>query len=512
MAPGDAAESRGVSTVLNALVAMGDRPALTASGHAPLRACDVLARVEQLARALQTHDARCAAVTLENGPDWVIADLACQLAGIPMVPVPGFFTPAQSGHICTTAGVDTLLGHDSMPGEGFSCRHDGEPGPPIWKRASTGHLFPPETTRITFTSGTTGTPRGVCLPQAALERVAGSLAEALSGLALRRHLVVLPLSVLLENVAGVYAGLLLGMEIVFPEPGETGLSGSSSFLPAPLIAGIRRYRPQSLILLPQMLKAIVARLTRDQRRPNGLEFVAVGGARTAPELIRKARALGIPAYEGYGLTECGSVVAVNTPCNDRPGSVGKVLPHQRVRLSGESEILLGGDIRFSYLGDPPGKGAWLKTGDLGFVDDDGFLHVSGRKQDVLVTAFGRNVSPEWVESELLNQPGIEQAVVVGDELPALIALIAPVRGATDRAIAAQVGAANARLPDYARVTAWRRVPHFSTDNSLLTPNGRPRRHAIVRAHSALVAEPVSEIEQLTTGNTDDLLPGTYAAD
>jgi long-subunit acyl-CoA synthetase (AMP-forming) len=212
--------------------------------------------------------------------------------------------------------------------------------------------------------------------------------------------------------------------------------------------------------------------------PRCLRFVAVGGARVSPALIERARALGLPVYEGYGLTECASVVALNTPEADRRGSVGQPLPHVGVRIAEDGEIAVSGTGFLGYVGQPFSEPEFL-TGDLGRLDADGFLHVEGRRKHVLITSFGRNVAPEWPEAELLAGAALAQAAVFGEGRPQLCAVLVPAPAASDAAIAEQVGAANARLPDYARIGQWVRAETpFAPQNGLATANGRVRRDAV----------------------------------
>jgi acyl-CoA synthetase (AMP-forming)/AMP-acid ligase II len=228
-----------------------------------------------------------------------------------------------------------------------------------------------------------------------------------------------------------------------------------------------------VILLPQMLLSLVGLLEGGARRPASLRFAAVGGAKVAPALIARARAVGLPVYEGYGLSECASVVSLNLPGADRPGSAGRPLPHAQVKIADrEIHVSCGGP--------------WLATGDLGRLDDDGFLHVEGRRKHVLITSFGRNVSPEWPEAELLAGAAIAQAVVFGEARPQLCALIVPAAaGIPDALLDAQVRAANARLPDYARIGRWMRADApFTPQNGLATANGRVRRDAVWKTYGA----------------------------
>ena len=411
----------------------------------------------------------------DNGPDWVAVDLDAEAAGIALVPLPPFFTPAQLAHAVAATGMDALYctSESTARALGFHRKHDL----PWYSREAPPVPLPPGTAKITFTSGTTGAPKGVCLTAAAQRAVARSLAEAMRSLGIERHLCLLPLAVLLENVAGVYAPLAAGAQWIAPPLAEVGMSGATGFDARACLAAIARHDAHSVILLPQMLLSLVNALEKAPRSLP-LRFVAVGGARVAPALIERARAVGLPVYEGYGLSECASVVALNTPQGDRPGSVGRPLPHLGVRIAGDGEIVVAGSGFLGYVGQAFTDNE-LFTGDLGSLDADGFLHVAGRRKHMLITSFGRNVAPEWPEAELLAGGALAQAAVFGEGRPQLCAVLVPAPAASDAAIAAQVGAANARLPDYARIAQWVRAESpFAPQNGLATANGRVRRDAV----------------------------------
>lgn len=413
----------------------------------------------------------------DNGPDWVAVDLDAEAAGIALVPLPPFFTPAQLAHAVASTGMDALYctSESTARALGF----DRKNNLPWYSREAPPVPLPPGTAKITFTSGTTGAPKGVCLSAASQRAVARALAEAMRSLGIERHLCLLPLAVLLENVAGVYAPLAAGAQWIAPPLAEVGMTGSAGFDPRACLAAIERYAAQSIIVLPQMLSGLTNFLEQAiSPVPRSLRFVAVGGARVAPALIARARAAGLPVYEGYGLSECASVVALNTPQGDRPGSVGRALPHLGVRVAADGEILVSGSGFLGYVGEPFSE-AELPTGDLGRLDADGFLHVEGRRKHMLITSFGRNVAPEWPEAELLAGGALAQAAVFGEGRPQLCAVLVPAPAASDAAIAAQVGAANARLPDYARIAHWVRAESpFAPHNGLATANGRVRRDAV----------------------------------
>jgi len=433
---------------------------------------------------------RVVATLLDNSPAWAVADEAAALSDVVHVPLPLFFSKAQIAHALHAAGVDTLLvpssaanswpllagPHCKIAGESFALLHiDALPV-----------ATPAGTLKITFTSGSTGAPKGVCLSAAALHAVRDGLVEALRPLHIERHLCALPLAVLLENVAGLMAPLAAGASCIVPPLAQLGLGGSSAFDPERFHAAVLEHEPNSVILLPQMLRAWVGFLARTGRRaPGSLRLVAVGGAAVGARLLASARGLGIPAYEGYGLSEGASVQTLNLPGADRAGSAGRPLPHARVRIAADGEIEVGGSLFSGYLGPSVAPASeWWPTGDLGSIDADGFLHITGRKKNVLITGFGRNVAPEWVETALRSENAVAEAVVFGDAEPALSAVLWPSsRDGDDSQLQDAVDAANATLPDYARVRRWTRArAAFDVDSGFATSNGRPQRAAIWKAH------------------------------
>jgi len=417
----------------------------------------------------------------DNGPDWLALDLAAERAGIPLVPLPAFFTLEQMKHAASASGMDALYTQSPATARALGFERAHSEG--WYRRDSAPVALPQGTTKISFTSGTTGTPKGVCLGAAQQHALAQALEAATRPLKLRRHLCLLPLPVLLENVAGARTALLSGADCALPPLAALGVSGATGFDPLACLAAIEREQAESVILLPQMLLGLTAALEAGASRPARLRFAAVGGAKVARALLERARAAGLPVYEGYGLTECASVVALNLPGADRPGSVGRPLAHVRVEIGEHREIVVSGE----------------RTGDLGRLDDEGFLYVEGRRKHVLITSFGRNVAPEWPEAELTAGGAIAQAAVFGEARPQLCAVLVPrLAAASDAALAAEVRRANARLPDYARIALWLRADApFATANGLATANGRVRRDAVWSRYAgrldSLYAHPTESI-------------------
>jgi long-subunit acyl-CoA synthetase (AMP-forming) len=442
------------------------------------------------ALATQLRGCRRLGVLMENAPAWIVTDLAAMQADMVNIPVPVFFSDEQLQHVVRDAGIERLitdrpervtallpvdgLATMEIAGRQYTCLF-------LSGYASDEHYG--DTAKVTYTSGTTGEPRGVRLPLRAMETVAAALATAAGASRNDRALVLLPLSILLENIGSVYAPILAGAEIHVPDPAETGISGSSQVNVAAFARMLQRIRPSTLIVPPQLLKLLVA-LAKAGQLPDSFRFIAVGGAPTGMTLLESARDVGLPVYQGYGLSEACSVVAVNTDRDNFLGSAGRPLPHIKVRISEQGEILLAGDSCCQYLHahaeSPPEE---LATGDLGYLDDDGYLYVTGRCRERIITAYGRNVSPEWLESELISHPAIAQAALFGNNMSRLVAVLVPADSGLSSNLPATLEKAleevNAQLPDYARVDRFIIAAEpFAAANGELSSSGSLRRRVI----------------------------------
>jgi long-subunit acyl-CoA synthetase (AMP-forming) len=443
--------------------------------------------VGRVAGDLREHTAKPVALCIGNSPEWMVTDLALLAARLPCLPLPAFFSFLQRAHAISDAGVECIvtdqpescLEHLRMGGlpaaPGPDLRVAGRRLARLWVGAKAARPLPRGTVKITYTSGTTSDPKGVCLGGDALAQVARSLASACELGPGGRHLSVLPLATLLENV-GVYASLIAGACCALPPLEEIGVIGVSGVRPERLLDAMARNRTTTAIAVPQMLQAMVQCIEAGAPVPPALRFLAVGGAVVAPTLLQRAATLGLPVYEGYGLSECASVVTLNTLRANRRGSAGRPLPHCALSFARDGEILVSGAMLLGYCGaDAPRRGPW-PTGDIGHLDDDGFLHITGRKKDCFITSYGRNISPEWIETALALEPEIERAWVFGEARPWVAAVIAPRAGHEDASIGAAVGRANRTLPGYAQVRRWIRADQRPTfGNGELTANGRLRR-------------------------------------
>jgi long-chain acyl-CoA synthetase len=508
------------SAALRIIDADGEQDARTFS-DAVARCVDGLNRVAAQQRGMDPVGPLRVASRLDNGAAWLTLDLALRRIGGVHIPLPTFFTPQQIEHALRSSGADGVVVADTAQHAASNGASSIVIGPGLcWQaREAMKTLLPVGTACITYTSGTTAQAKGVCLDAPSMLRVARSLSDATALLSLRRHLCLMPLSTLLENIAGVYAAWLTGADIAVPSLAEIGYSGAAGLDVPALLRCLHRYRPDSVIVFPQLLLALVMAAEQGHALPSSLRFVAVGGGRVAATLLARAAAVGLPVYEGYGLTECASVVCLNRPGEVRAGSVGRPLPHARVFVAhndaGDDELFVDGVRCLGYLNEedndnmdnnsmennsmrlPPGP---IATGDLGHIDDDGFVHISGRRKHMFITAYGRNVSPEWVESEVLQHPLFAQAMVLGEARAQNIAVLRTQQAdADDRRIRAALAEINRGLPDYAHVADYVRADTpFSLDNGLLTSNGRLRRDVIAQRYADAIAQRYAEISNPTS--------------
>ena len=327
---------------------------------------------------------------------------------------------------------------------------------------------------LVYTSGTTGDPKGVMLSHgnflANIEGASGIVELRADD----RMLSFLPLAHALERTAGHYFAYAHGISVAFAERPDT------------LAKNMQEAQPTLLVAVPRVLEVVRARLlaqvekqpARTRRlfrawlnaamrvrgeRKGGLgarvmlafldplvgkkvrarfggrlRLVVSGGAPLAAEVGRFFDALGIPVIEGYGMTEAAPVISVNPPARKKFGTVGPPLPNVEVQIAPDGEILARGpNVMQGYWNKPEAthealdEEGWLHTGDLGRLDEDGYLIITDRKKDILVNSGGENIAPQKIEARLAADEFIAQAVVYGDGKPYLVALIAPEREACE---------------------------------------------------------------------------------
>jgi len=250
--------------------------------------------------------------------DAALADLALVYYGHVPVHLPPFFSVAQKAHIITATGMDIVVG-DAVAGAKAMqlCRPEDS--------RSLAALAPPvaNARRIIFTSGSSGQPRGVVIGERQMAAALDGLEKAIRPDVSDIHLSLLPMAQLLEQIAGLYLPLLAGAQVRFCPEALPALFGGPM---APVLAALHDAQPTSTILVPAFLARLVSDLRATGRRaPDSLRLIAVGGAATSPALLADAISEGLPVYEGYGLSECCSVVSLNRPGTARSVGVSETV-------------------------------------------------------------------------------------------------------------------------------------------------------------------------------------------
>ncbi|HVS15011.1 MAG TPA: long-chain fatty acid--CoA ligase [Thermoanaerobaculia bacterium] len=275
-------------------------------------------------------------------------------------------------------------------------------------------------------------------------------------------------------------------------------------------------------------RAIAARLVhrKIQARFGGrLRFAIAGGAALGDQVAEFFDAVGITLYQGYGLTESAPVLAVNSPQANRRSSVGRAIPGVEIQIAPDGEILgRSPGLMQGYWGNEEAtreaidEEGWLHTGDIGRVDGDGFLYITDRKKDILITSGGKNVAPQPIEQLLTAQPAIAQVVVVGDNYPYLTALLVPrfedlpppfaarsheellADASFEKWIDAAVDAVNAQLSEHERIRNWQYLPReLSLAEGEMTPTLKVRRRVVLERYRDLVASMYLKTQKVPLG-------------
>jgi long-chain acyl-CoA synthetase len=236
-----------------------------------------------------------------------------------------------------------------------------------------------------------------------------------------------------------------------------------------------------------------------ERLGGRIRICVSGGAPLAKEIIEFFHALDILILEGYGLTECTTAATVNRPTSYRFGTVGSALPGVRLRIADDGEVLIETETIFAgYYKDEaatreilPGDG-WLRSGDVGNLDEDGFLTITDRKKDILVTAGGKNVAPQNLENALKTHSIISQALVVGDRRPYVAALITLVEDVSHEDAEAEVQRAvdevNRDHSRFEQVKRFTILPRdFTAEDGEVTPTLKLKRR-VCQEHFAAEIE------------------------
>jgi long-chain acyl-CoA synthetase len=298
---------------------------------------------------------------------------------------------------------------------------------------------PDDLATVMYTSGTTGNPKGVMLTHGNL------LSNTAASLAVQPHtpddvvLNWLPLTHIYARTVDHYLTLLAGVTLALAECGETLVDNLAEVQPTHLASVPRFYEK----VLAAVAAADPAETGKRLRRIFGprITWMSSGGAPLPVPIAEAYSAAGLPLMQGYGLTESSPVISFNTKVHNKIGTVGRPLPGVEVKIAADGEVLTRGPHVMKGYWKQPGATAetirdgWLYTGDLGALDADGFLSITGRKKELMVLSNGKKVVPSHLEGLLVTDPCIDQAVVCGEGRNFLTALLVPNWGNVRTALA-----------------------------------------------------------------------------
>lgn len=409
---------------------------------------------------------------------------------------------------------------------------------------------------IIYTSGTTALPKGVMLTHANMLTNTHDATAILPITADDVSISFLPLSHGFERTAGLYTLLRAGASIAYGG-GTVTLTKDLGEVKPTLFCCVPRvlelvYRrvwserenarfPKRQIIdwALQVGKAVGARAVQQQSLPLSLalryrladrllfrklrtllggrvRFLVSGGAPLNAEVARFFYGAGVPVYEGYGLTEAGPVVSCNLPGRTRLGTVGPPLPQVEVRIAEDGEICVRGrNVMQGYYHQPEETAqaidteGWLHTGDVGEIDAEGFVRITDRKKDLIITSEGENIAPQHIEGLLKQDPLVEEACLIGDKKPYLTVLLVPNRALLESLahkynigkewpallerpefrtlFRRRLDEVNRRLPLYARVRNFALLAEpFSQEREELTPTLKVKRRVVIETRRDII--------------------------
>jgi long-chain acyl-CoA synthetase len=413
---------------------------------------------------------------------------------------------------------------------------------------------PDDVATLVYTSGTTGPPKGAVISHANVMATLRSLTSVIELRPTDRFLSFLPLSHITERSVSHFGQIAAGGETWFARSIATVGEDLRACRPTLFFAVPRVWEKlheavvEGVTETPQPLRSVIERylalaglrgdgravwgtpaqqalygvldrsagaLLRHKLGLQAARLLTSGAAPVHADLLRWFHGIGLPIAEGYGQTEVTLCTSLNPVDDIRIGTVGRPIPGVQVRIADDGEILVRGpNVCRGYWGRPDATAelidgdGWLHSGDLGALDD-GYLRVTGRKKDLIITAYGKNVSPSELETALRYEPLISQAVVVGDDRPYLTALLTLDDGSVaewaarsgralgiealtqDEALLAEVAAAVERVNEHHShaegIRAWRLLPRdLTVAAGELTPTLKVKREVVVAEYTDLV--------------------------
>lgn len=479
------------------------------------------------------------ALISKNCAEWFITDLAIMMAGhvsVPIFPTAGQETISYVlGHAkCPVVFVGKLENsEEQIQAVAESVKSIGFPYPGAdcdvdWDTFTNvepfeGHPVPSmdETMTIIYTSGSTGSPKGVLHKYSSISWTANSSLDALSVNDQDRILSYLPLAHITERILVEMASLFSGMQIYFIESLDTFKTDIQRCQPTLFISVPRlwtRFQMGILAQMPQkkldfMLKipilgGIVAKKIRTGLGLNESRLWASGSAPISPATIKWFAKIGINISEGWGMTENCAYGTSSVPFRmDKVGCIGKAYDGVDIRIAEDGEIQVKGPCNMHEYYLEPEKTAevftedgYLRTGDKGEIDAEGYVKITGRLKDIFKTAKGKYITPVPIEAKLMENAAIEQVCVTGSDLKQPIALLVLSPEAKQQSkeehlatLAQTLDAVNATLESHMLLDRLVVVEEeWTIENDLLTPTLKIKRHILEKKYKDVINAPYKE--------------------
>ena len=402
-------------------------------------------------------------------------------------------------------------------------------------------LDPDDLSCLIYTSGTGGLPKGVMLTHRSISTNVEDVRQMLERADLlkgQRFLSLLPLSHSYEHTGGLHLPVRMGAEIWYCESVDQVSSNLQEAKPTLMIAvprlyevlydrierglkakgglseklfrkavalGLKKLDGGGLSLAEKIADRILERLVRAkvrQRLGGRLRYFCSGGAPLNPDIGRFFLAIGVGILQGYGQTEASPVISLNPPDDIRIATVGIPMSSIDLMLDDDGQILVRGDMVMKGYRNKPDETAetiqdgWLHTGDIGQIDDDGYLMITGRKKEIIVNSGGDNIAPARLEAMLCIHGDIEQAMLTGDKRPWLAAVIVPSseinalpKTEQHKRLKMACDSINANLSKLEKIRQFVIADEpFSIDNGEMTPTLKVRRHVVMKRYAKTLDE------------------------
>ena len=447
-----------------------------------------------------------------NGQEYAFILLGCALSGVVAVPIDFSSKADFIALIADKVGAKHLFHSNRrpFPSQKLSHIHVEDLNRELSKVTVTQTDFgvsDDDIFEIVYTSGTTSEPKGVIITNKNIVSNIRHCREIWPFESRHTFLSVLPMSHMFEQVAGLFYPLRFGCKItyLYSRKSSTIIEALQQervtmMVTVPIFLHVlrenilREVRAQGKERLFSRMMSVARHFPRSVRRllfhkihqklGGRLEMFITGGSALDPDLEDWWAGLGFAIFQGYGLTEASPIATLNTPFHRRDGSVGRSLPHQEINLAPDNEIWMRGDnVTPGYYDNTQEtrerfEDGWYKTGDIGELDDDGFLYIRGRKKNMIKSASGLNVYPEDIEVELHKMSGVRESCVIGVEESGdvrihAVLLLDKSREWTTETVRPIIDSVNHRLQPHQQIQGYSIWPHedFPRTNTLKIKRG-----------------------------------------